>query len=280
MKIEKQQYKMLVLDMDYTLLNKNKEVSQGNKNAIKKAAEKGVLVVVATGRLYSSAKYYAKLLGLNTPVIASNGAIIKESHTNKTIYRSLLCEEAARKMIDVTKNHGLYCHFFAEDVIYTEKIINISKRYTEWNRRFTEADKVNIEVVPDLYELLNKEKGTILKAVVVDDDDEKILAVRNEILKTGMVTASQSLKDNVEVMNKGVSKGNAIHILAEMYGIKQEEIIAMGDNENDKSMIEYAGLGIAMGNAENCLKEVADYITGNYEEDGVAQAIEKFILSN
>jgi len=89
---------------------------------------------------------------------------------------------------------------------------------------------------------------------------------------------SQSLKDNLEVMNKGINKGNAIRILAEIYGINREEIIAIGDNENDISMIEYAGLGIAMGNAVDTLKERADYITGNYDEDGVAQAIEKFVL--
>ncbi len=86
------------------------------------------------------------------------------------------------------------------------------------------------------------------------------------------------MKNNLEVMNKGVTKGNAVKILAQMYGIDRKEIIAIGDNENDMSMIEYAGLGIAMGNAEEALKNAADYITGDYQKDGVAEAIERFIL--
>ena len=97
-------------------------------------------------------------------------------------------------------------------------------------------------------------------------------------METGIVSVSQSMKHNLEVMNKGVTKGNAVRILAQMYGINREEIIAIGDNENDISMIEYAGLGIAMGNAEELLKRAADHVTGDYQEDGVAEAIEKFIL--
>ncbi|HRU41225.1 MAG TPA: HAD-IIB family hydrolase, partial [Candidatus Diapherotrites archaeon] len=109
-------------------------------------------------------------------------------------------------------------------------------------------------------------------------DDEKIQKLRDGIMETGIVSVSQSMKHNLEVMNKGVNKGNAVRILAQMYGINREEIIAIGDNENDISMIEYAGLGIAMGNAEELLKRAADHVTGDYQEDGVAEAIEKFIL--
>ncbi len=122
------------------------------------------------------------------------------------------------------------------------------------------------------------EKSEIFKAVVVDDDDDKLQYIRDEVLKTGIVTVSQSLKDNIEIMNKEVSKGNAVAKLAEIYNINPTEIITLGDNENDLSMIEYAGLGIAMGNAVQLLKDRADYVTTDYMDDGVAQAIEKFIL--
>lgn len=271
------EYKMVVMDMDNTLLNKEKQVSKRNKEALKKAMEKGVHLVVATGRIYVSARFYAKLLGINTPIIASNGAIIKEERTNNVIYKSVLQDEIAMEMVKLCRKHGLFCHLFSYDTVFTEKIINISSRYMEWNESLEGEDKINIKLV-DLEDAIKEERGKILKAVVVDSDEGKLKAIRNEMFNNYGVSVSQSLRNNLEVMNKGVNKGNAIRILCELYGISKEEVIAIGDNENDISMIEYAGMGIAMENAADYIKEKADYITGHYQEDGVAQAIEKFIL--
>ena len=284
MDIKKQKYKMLVTDMDYTLLNSEKRISERNGEAVRKAIEKGVHMVVATGRIYTSARVYAKLLGVNTPIIASNGAIIREavfnnpSDTEKTIFKDILNTGALKEMIRLSHKYGLFCHFFTEDTIYAEKLVNVSLRYTEWNKYLGQEDQVQIKIVDDIEKALLQPEVKILKAVVVDSDSEKIQGLRNEIEATGTVSVSQSMKDNLEVMNLGVTKGNAVKILADMYGLQREEIIAIGDNENDISMIEYAGLGIAMGNAEDVLKEAADYITGDYQADGVADAIERFIL--
>jgi len=269
-------YKMLVTDMDYTLLNKEKKVSDRNREALRRAMEKGVHMVVATGRIYTSARIYAKLLGLDTSIIASNGALIKDA--SKTIFRDILSQDTVREMLRLCHKYGVYCHFFTENTIYSEKLINVSLRYTEWNKYMGEEDQVRIRIVDDGEEIVEAAKSEVLKAVVFDDDDEKIQKLRDGIMETGIVSVSQSMKHNLEVMNKGVNKGNAVRILAQMYGINREEIIAIGDNENDISMIEYAGLGIAMGNAEELLKRAADHVTGDYQEDGVAEAIEKFIL--
>lgn len=271
-------YKMVVMDMDYTLLNKEKEVSIRNKEALKKAMEKGVHLVVATGRIYVSAKFYARLLNISTPIIASNGAIIKEGYTNKTIFKSVLLDEVALEMIRLCRKSGLFCHLFSDNTVFTEKIINISSRYNEWNKSLEDEDKINIKVVDRLEDAVKKAGNRLFKAVVVDNNEDKIRDIRNGMLSTGLVSVSQSLKDNLEVMNKGINKGNAIRILCKLYGIDKDDVIAIGDNENDISMIEYAGMGIAMGNASESLKERADYITGDYLDDGVAQAIEKFIL--
>jgi Cof subfamily protein (haloacid dehalogenase superfamily) len=271
-------YKMLVTDMDYTLLNKDKDVSERNKKALKAAIDKGVHVIVATGRIYTSALYYARLLGISTPIIASNGAIIREEHTDNTMYQCLLSEVAIKEMIRLTREKGLFCHLFGKDTIYTEKLVNVSTRYTEWNKYMAEKDQVKIRLLDRFEDMTEYEKREIFKAVVVDDDNSKLQYIREEILKTDIVTVSQSLSDNIEVMHKEVSKGNAVAKLAEIYNIDRAEIITLGDNENDISMIEYAGLGVAMGNAVQLLKDRADYITADYMEDGVAQVIEKFIL--
>lgn len=270
--------KMIVTDMDYTLLNKEKKISEGNKKALKAAMEAGVHVVLATGRLFSSATVYARELEILTPIIASNGAIIAESDLSEIYYEKTLPYEAGVEMIKLCKERGLFCHLYTKDAIYTEKIVNISARYAQWNDKLDEENKINIIVVPDLYETMSKEKKHVLKAVVVDKDDRKLDEIRAEIQKTGIVNVSQSLPDNIEVMDKEVSKGNSVAFLAKMYGVHKDEIMAIGDNENDLSMIEYAGLGVAVGNAEQCLIDRAQHITGNYDEDGVAQVIHKYIL--
>lgn len=269
---------MIVTDMDYTLLNKDKNVSERNKNALKAAMDKGVHVVVATGRIYTSALYYAKLLGVSTPIIASNGAIIRDEDADETLYQCLLPNIAIEEMIRLTREKGLYCHFFSKDTIFTEKLINISTRYTEWNKYMAEQDQVKIRLLDNFEAMTENEKSEIFKAVVVDADESKLQYIRAEILKTGIVSVSKSLEDNIEVMSNEVSKGNAVSKLAEKFNIDKSEIITIGDNENDISMIEYAGLGVAMGNAEQCLKDKANYVTGDYMCDGVAQVIEKFIL--
>lgn len=274
----KSKYKMLVLDMDYTLLNKDKIVSERNKIALSEARKQGVIIVVATGRLYTSAKYYSKLLGMETPIIASNGAIIRERHTNKTLFESLLPDKAILKMIELCKSKDMYCHLYTKDTIFTEKIINISYRYTQWNNSLKEEDRIKIKIVDSLDDLVIIEKGNILKAVVIDENRDNIKYVRDSIYSTGLVEVTQSLRDNVEVMNVGVSKGNAVKFLAKKYDVDRENIIAIGDNENDISMIQYAGLGIAMGNASDSVKNKADYVTADYQNDGVGVAVEKFIL--
>jgi len=111
------------------------------------------------------------------------------------------------------------------------------------------------------------------------DDSERILAAKKELRQFEDLEVVSSFKDNFEVMCKGVSKGRGVEVLANMYGFKREEVICIGDNENDLSMIRYAGLGIAMGNAEEEVKSEADFITRSNDEDGVAYAIDKFILS-
>ncbi len=278
MTLSKNKYKMIVMDMDYTLLNREKQISIRNKKALKKAEEKGILLVVATGRIYVSAKFYAKLLNFNTPIIASNGAIIRDESANKTIFKSILLDEVALKMIKLCREKGLYCHLFSDNTVFTEKIVNISSRYAEWNEALEDEDKIIIKVVDKLEDSVKRNNTKIVKAVVVDNREDIIMEIRKNMGITNMVSVSQSLKGNLEVMNKGVSKGNAIKILCDLYDIDREEVIAIGDNENDISMIEYAGMGIAVGNAAEALKAKADYITGDYLDDGVAEAIEKFAL--
>jgi len=272
-------YKLLCTDMDGTLLNDKKEISERNLRAIKEVHEKGVKVVVCTGRMFTSADFFSDLLGVKTPVIASNGAFIREKDRDEIIYKALLGKKNSFTILNVCKKHGIYPNFHTHNTIFTEEITYSAASYVKINETLPEGKKITITLVKDWEEIFNKYENEILKCIAVDTDGERIDRAKQELSLLGSLEVVSSFKNNFEAMNRGVSKGRAVEILAHYYNISKEEIICIGDNENDISMIEYAGLGVAMANGEECVKKAADYITDNNNDDGVAKVIEEFILN-
>lgn len=272
-------YKLLCTDMDGTLLNDKKEISERNLKAITEAHEKGVKIIVCTGRMFVSADFYSDLLGVKTPVIASNGAYIREKDRNEIIYKGLLGKENSLKVLKVCKKYGIYPNFHTYNTLFTEKIIYSSASYAKLNDLLPEGKKVTITLVEDWEEVFNKHEDEILKCTAVDKDGEKIYRAKEELSQQHTLEVVSSFENNFEAMSKGVSKGRAVEILAKYYNIPREEIICVGDNENDVSMIKFAGLGVAMDNGEECAKKAASYITTSNNDDGVAEIIEKFILN-
>lgn len=272
-------YKMIAMDMDGTLLNNSKEVSEFSKEVLDRAAEEGIKLVVCTGRIFTSARFYAKIIGTKAPIIASNGAYIREKDRDEAVFQRYLSGDCIEKVVDISIKHGLYPHAFTSDTIYTKKLLFFSANYTRWNESLPEEDRVKIELIENFDSMINGKENKILKVVVADDNIDKVKKAKEEIRNELDVAVFSSLDNNFEVMAPGVSKGSAVKMLADYYGISNDEIICFGDNENDKSMIQLAGLGIAMDNATDELKKVADYITDSNERDGVAKAIEKFVLN-
>ncbi|HEY5586778.1 MAG TPA: Cof-type HAD-IIB family hydrolase [Ruminiclostridium sp.] len=271
-------YRLVAIDLDGTLLDENKEISDRNKKVISLAIEKGVKIVICSGRIYSGAKLYAKQVGSKDPIIACNGAIISEDINGKVIYTNNLATEDCLKIIDICHKYDNYYHIYAGDTMLTEKLGFTSLKYFEKNETLPPEDKIDIEILENMADKIRSIQGQVLKFVVVTDDLEKLKRIRDEIEQIPSVDVMSSYYDNFEVMNKGVSKGAALKRLSELLGISAEEMIAIGDNENDISMLEYAGLGVAMDNGEDCAKGAAQYVTAANNQDGVAQAIEKFVL--
>ena len=271
-------YKMIAIDMDGTLLNDEKSIHPRNIEAIKKASEEGVKVVICTGRNFASALYYSDLIGVKTPIICSNGAMIREKDQDRVIYQSLLGSEKCKEIIKVLKEQNLNFNLYTANTLYTEELAYSSKFYEGFNKTLPKNRRVNIELIEDWEKLIAEQGEEISKAVAVDKDIEKVQKAKEVIKGMAGLEVVSSGKNNFEVMNEGVSKGDAMTRLAEIYGIDISEVIAIGDSENDLSMIELAGLGISMGNGEDYVKEAAQYITGTNNEGGVGSAIEKFIL--
>ncbi len=272
-------YKLLCIDMDGTLLNSKKEITEKNKQYLRKAQEAGVKVVISTGRLFTSADYYADLVGIKAPIISANGAFIREKDENKVIYKSLLGKDNCEIILKVLKKYDLIPNFHTSNAILTEGSNPHIQMYLKTNKDHPADKRIEIQTVIDWSQVFESYKEELLKCIAIDMDYEKVAKAKEELSAVEQLEVVSSSSNNFEVMCSGVSKGRGVEILAAYYNIKREEIICIGDNENDASMIAYAGLGVAMGNADEEIKTMAQYVTASNDEDGVAEVIEKFILN-
>ncbi|MBP2627373.1 MAG: Cof-like hydrolase [Firmicutes bacterium] len=275
-------YKLICIDVDGTLLNSKHRITKRTKEIILQAHQLGVHIVISTGRMYTDAEYYSNLVGVKSPVIASNGAFIKEKDNDKVIYKDVLGEKFSLELLEIFRKHQIKPYFCTPHKFYYGNIM-FKFFYLATKILGSRSNKLDVEYVfswDRWQKILQKEKNNIVKSEIIYRDAALIYELRNELKKLTHLEIVDSSKHNIEITRKGVSKGKAVAMLASLYDIKREEIITIGDSENDVSMIEYAGLGIAMGNAADSVKQRADYITDSNDNEGVANAINKFILGN
>ncbi|WMJ80711.1 Cof-type HAD-IIB family hydrolase [Clostridium sp. MB40-C1] len=265
-------YKLLAIDMDGTLLNSNGEISKENKDAIKKAVEKGVKVVITSGRSLKGIDRFLEDMGLraeNEYIIANNGGTIYRADNFKCIsYNGL-------KGSDLKDLYSLSLKIDMQIMAYTHKecISPEENELTEFER---ESVGVDVKIVN--YSLI-EDNQEITKVLFYHDEE-----IRDEMMKK--IPKRYFDKYNIikthpkllEIMDKDCNKGYGVSILADHLEVKKDEIICIGDQTNDIEMITNAGLGVAMGNAIDELKSVAKYITADNDNNGVAKVIEKFIL--
>lgn len=269
-------YKLIVSDMDGTLLGDNHKITEENKIALSKALEKGVKIVPASGRIYNSAREHFDFLDINTPLIACNGAIIKETKTNKLIYKNNIPNDICLKIIDIFEKNEVYYQLYSENTMMCKNLSKEDQRKTKERLKNFFNDDINVHFGDDLKEEVVKHK--ILKIIAIDDYDmDKLKKVKEDLAQIEDIEITSSWFNNVEIMHKGVNKGEALKALINYLGIDKDDVIAFGDNYNDLPMIELAGIGVVMGNANDEVKEKGDYITAKNTEDGVAKAIYKFL---
>ena len=267
-------YKLIALDMDGTLLNEEKRVTERTKKAIQAARDKGVTVVIATGRPIDGVTRYLEELDMFTDkdyVLSYNGGLVLNTKSREVICKIGLLGEDVNYLYNLSKELGVNIHAFSEkNGLVTPK----NSKYTE-----VEAEINNIKINEIDFNTIESDESFI-KIMMIDEPEILQNAVDNlpkEVYEK--YTVVRSTPYFLEFLNKEVNKGTGVELLAKHLGVKREEIITMGDAGNDLHMIEYAGMGIAMGNAFEEVKAAANYITDTNEEDGVAKAIEKFVLS-
>ncbi|MFA5577101.1 MAG: Cof-type HAD-IIB family hydrolase [Tissierellaceae bacterium] len=267
-------YKIIAIDMDGTLLNSVNMVTERTKEAIERARSLGVHVVLSTGRMLKSAQSYALSLNLNNHIIACNGAILVDENS-KPIFKRSIDRKLVKEVVDMARERDVYYHFYDESKFYSHtKVDEVFKFYNEGNG----MSNIDMHIFDNIGELVASEDLNVYKFLFIDEDKDKLRGLRQELDKLSGLGTSSSWPNNIEAMVSNVSKGHALRELSQILGVGAEEIMAIGDSENDMSMFEFAGLRVSMGNGENILKEISDYITDSNDNDGVAKAIERFVL--
>jgi hypothetical protein len=268
--------------MDGTLLNSKKKLSEVNKIALKKAFDEGVHIIICTGRNSRSALYFANEIGIKSAAIANNGAIVMDEDGEVLIFKEALEKEQCQKILEISRKYKTVPNFHALGKIYLNSKFRMFVNNIFFNRNVPEKYKIQSIYLKEksAWTSLFDEKTEIFgKCIMLDPSREKLKKLQGELDTTNMFETTYSGKYCLEINSKGVSKGRAVRILGEHYGIKQEEIICIGDNGNDISMIKYAGLGVAMKNGTQAVKDVSDYITDTNDNNGVAKVVEKFIFN-
>lgn len=270
-------YRLIAIDMDGTLLNSHSNISERNRMVLCKAIEKGVNIVLSTGRIHRSAVHYARLTGLNSPIIACNGAVITSADGKDIIFERYIDNNILRSIVEMAEDGNVYYHFYDLSTFYFRKSEDKFKKYHGYYEENFKDQGIRIIGFNNPVEVLNN-TSEFHKLVFIEDDVLKLENLRQKLEKIRGISVCKSWYNNLEIMSEGISKGNALKFLAQMLGIDTSETVAIGDNENDISMLKVAGLAIAMGNGDEIIKKNAHIVTDTNDEDGVAKAIEKYVL--
>lgn len=273
-------YKVIAVDMDGTLLDDDKHISDYNLTMISKAVDLGIKFVIASGRIPAGLKFYEATVSKNQPMICCNGAIILDENKNN-IYTNSIEKNSALKVIDVLREQkDTYYHFYSEGTVYGEQFGFAIESVYNFNRKSDRDLRMEIRLIGDAKEYIKNIDKDINKIVVQDKDLQYLNELRKKLDSIPGVETTKSNIDNIEICGKNVNKGNGLKILAAHYDISLDECIAIGNDENDISMIKCAGLGVAVKNSRDYIKEFADYVTERDNNNGaIGEVIERFLLN-
>lgn len=263
-------YKLMAVDIDGTLINSKGILTEETRKAIIAGVERGLIFTISTGRPFQGVEYFSRILNLDFPYITYNGAMVIMGKSKEILYEQKLSSESAQRIIDLGKK------FDTMTIIWTDNKLFVTE-LNERVQKYKQISGVEPIVINNFYELIREGVTKILWY----DEIDKIEQYQAQVGKylDGSVNFHTSRPMFLEFVDKKASKAIAMEKLGEHFGIRRSEMIAIGDGYNDLSMIEYAGLGVAMANSEDDIKEKADFITLSNDEDGVAHVINKFVFN-
>lgn len=266
------QYKMIVLDMDDTLLNDEHIISEENKEMIFKAQEMGVYVVLASGRPTSAMTAYAKELKMdyyNSYMISFNGSTVTDLKDDKVLFEHALTKEQIHSLYDFSQQNNTHIITYLDGQI-------ISETHSEYIDIESTITGLELVIVPSFKDAVTT---SAVKCLLLEEPSY-LKSVEN-VLKDAMPDLSVCMSKPffLEAAPNGIDKGAAIQVLAERLNINQSEIIAVGNAGNDLTMVQYAGLGVWVDNVDPELREFGDVVVASNNDHGVAEVIRRYILN-
>ena len=287
-------YKLVAIDLDGTLLNSYGIITENTKKIIKKVEEQGVNIILASGRPIDSIQAIANEIESKKYFIAGNGAIVYDLEKDEIIYENCLKKQKVLEIIKICEENSIGYSIYTEKEILTTALKYNVLYYHKENLKKSEDKKTKISIIQNMEEYIkNDNTSRYLKITVCDEDkivfDSIIRKLRNlkdiEVLDVSHM-ARKTIKQGTEeiaveyyyteISRKNVDKWNAIEFLAKKLEIDSKDIMAIGDNINDKQMIENAGLGVAMGQSTPVITNVANEVTSSNNEEGVAKILRKY----
>lgn len=268
-------YKLVAIDCDNTLLDSKGHIPAENKETIRFLKSKGIEFIIATGRNDILVTDYVRELDINAPVIGCNGASIRNLNENKTLDLKTIPKESLKLIFQYCNENKIPFKAFSMEKGFSNDKNSIEEVIKQILAQYTKILSVSMdyEYVENTDYLIEHEK--LVKVVLVNDDPKYIKKYQEEIKCTKGIYICRSARNCLDIGAFGASKGNALKSYAKMLGVDLKDTVAFGDSENDLSMIQYAGMGVAMANGEEIVKSAADMVTLSNDECGVANALKK-----
>ena len=287
-------YKLVAIDLDGTMLNSYGMITENTKKTIKKIEKQGVEVVIASGRPIDSIKTIAREIESKNYFIAGNGAIVYDVKKDEIIYEKTMPKVKVLEIIKICEENSIAYNVYTEQEILATALKYNVLYYHKENLKKEESQRTKINIVNDMYEYIkDKEDARFLKITICDESKSvfnSIIRKLKEINNIEILDVSHMARKTIiqgteeylisyyytEISTNDVDKWNAIEFLIEKLNIKKEEVMAIGDNSNDKMMIENSGLGVAMKQSTPSIIEIANEITDDNNDDGVAKILQKY----
>lgn len=264
-------YRLVAIDMDGTLLNNDLKISPAARKVIKEVEQRGIKVTLCTGRMFASAKKYADELGINVPLITYNGALVKNSRTGKVIYERWVPMEEVERVVKICRKYGFQLNVYCDDKLYVENV-------SDYARMYAEKVMVPLNKVDDFLTFLKTNNKKVTKMLAIGKEEELDMMRREYCSEGTDLYITRSQDHFLEFLHREATKGFGLQAVARYLSVKRDEILAIGDNENDLEMFRVAGTAVVMGNARKDIKAQADYVTASNDDDGVVQALEELVL--
>lgn len=270
--------KLIALDLDGTMLNSAKHISERTRKALEAAAEKGVHIVVATGRPFAALPKDVFDIHAIRYMLTSNGAAITDLEKNEIFYENCLDTGTVEAAVEMLKDTDYILEGFIGGKAYIEKEYYDHVKKT--GRSFRDVNYIldTRNPIEDLCGFLLEHREHVENINVNFEDVSCKPALREMLLTLPNATITTSFKNNMEIGGPTTSKAEALRQLGRLLGVHKDEMLAAGDSPNDMAMLKEAGIAVVMGNGEEEVKAVADYITSDNDHDGVGEAVEKFVL--